>query len=73
MAETIAMVQDIGNEIARKQRNIDANCLLPIRRLWIGIEIGLQILMSHSAENVLFQSRWRVNTVKIVLPNKRII
>ena len=73
VAETIAMVQDLGNEIARTWRNVDANCPLPMRKLWIDTKTGLSILMSHFAGNVLYQSGWKVNTVKTVLLNKRII
>ena len=55
VAETIAMVQDLGNEIAQRRRNVDANRPLPMRKLWIGTEILLQILISRFAEIVLFQ------------------
>jgi len=41
VAETIAMVQDLGNEIAQRRRNVDANRPLPMRKLWIGTETGL--------------------------------
>ena len=45
VAETIAMVHDLKNEIALRRRNIDANHPLPMRKLWIGTEILLQILI----------------------------
>ena len=73
VAETIAMVQDLGNEIARTWRNVDANRPLPMRKLWIDTKTGLSILMSHFARNILYQSGCKVNTVKTVLLNKQII
>ena len=55
MAETIAMVQDLGNEIAQRQRNVNANRPLPMRKLWIGTEILLQILILRFVRTALSQ------------------
>ena len=72
VAETIAMVQDLGNEIARRRRIVDANRPPTYEEIMDRHRVRLTDLNVSLCRECLFQSRWKVNTVKTVLPNKQI-